>query len=60
MAMRLVYPFDYDFSGYSDGQLVTAARHSSIYDREDLTNLTEELAKRLEEILIEEATTSGE
>ena len=60
MAMRMYYPFDFDFSGYSDEQLVKAARSLGAYDREDLISLITELAKRLEGILIEEVTTSGE
>ncbi len=48
MAMGLNYPFDFDFSHMTEGELLSAASFLNHYDRGDLTELIKELARRLE------------
>lgn len=48
--MHTTYPFDFDFSGYSDEQLLRAARmEHHMFDRGDLCSLLAEMATRIEE-----------
>ena len=47
MAMGNKYPFDFDFSTHTDEELQYAVKNLHQLDRDDLSSLVRELAKRL-------------